>query len=454
MQNISFNSILWLEEILRERINPEIKLSLEGEVHRYWKVSIANYSSFLRIKVIDDLYKLGVQPQLPCGKTKTKNISNYNLDLTLFSPGLDDIACGLIIKKNYGYFLNYDVIGLTYWMLTRSEEVNDNHLHFDSHQRFKFISSHAHQHNYISYPIVDNWLELLKNIILDLQPRIKVLTTNYQLVPTHDVDRPARYCLIPRKILLKRILSSPIVHKDYLSLIKGLYVYMNSKEKINQLDPYNTFNWIMKESEKHGLQSTFNFMCSVTNKSYDVLYDCNNKLIRRLMRDINDRGHLIGLHPSYSSFDKPAVIESEANTLREILKQEEIKQSILGGRMHYLRWTLPNTPQGWELSQCQFDSTVAYSDHIGFRAGTCHSFTMFDPVNQRILKLRQRPLILMECSLISNHYMGLGYTKEAYNMISTIKSRVRKVGGNFTFLWHNSHLLSESDFEMYRFILE
>ena len=90
MQNISFNSILWLEEILRERINPEIKLSLEGEVNRYWKVSIANYSSFLRIKVIDDLYKLGVQPQLPCGKTKTKNISNYNLDLTLFSPGLDD----------------------------------------------------------------------------------------------------------------------------------------------------------------------------------------------------------------------------------------------------------------------------------------------------------------------------------------------------------------------------
>jgi len=63
----------------------------------------------------------------------------------------------------------------------------------------------------------------------------------------------------------------------------------------------------------------------------------------------------------------------------------------------------------WEQAGFQYDSTLSYADRPGFRCGTCHPYPMFDPMAQRPLRLIQRPLIAMECSVIAPRYLGLGY---------------------------------------------
>lgn len=92
-----------------------------------------------------------------------------------------------------------------------------------------------------------------------------------------------------------------------------------------------------------------------------------------------------------------------------------------------------------------YDSTGSYADMLGFRYGVCYEFSMFDFLQRQKLKLRQRPLIAMECSVIDERYMGLGYSDEALKIMQDLKEKCYRYNGNFSLLWHNSHLKSTED---------
>jgi hypothetical protein len=139
-----------------------------------------------------------------------------------------------------------------------------------------------------------------------------------------------------------------------------------------------------------------------------------------------------------------------AARLQRIAAEEGIQQPEWGGRMHFLRWHWPTTAHGWEQAGFHYDSTLSYADRPGFRCGTCHAYPMFDPVAQRQLQLIQRPLIVMECSVIAERYLGLGYGPDALALIQQLQQRCRAVGGQFTLLWHNSHFTRSEDRELYR----
>jgi hypothetical protein len=171
------------------------------------------------------------------------------------------------------------------------------------------------------------------------------------------------------------------------------------------------------------------------------------------MRRIHQRGHEIGLHPSYNTCSHPEIIVSEGQRLQRICAEEGIEQPHWGGRMHYLRWQWPTTAYGWEKAGFSYDSTLSYADRPGFRCGTCHPYSMFDPVAQRPLRLIQRPLIAMECSVISSVYLGLGYGNEALDLFKLLKNRCRAVAGQFTLLWHNNSLASDVDRQLYLKVL-
>ncbi len=162
------------------------------------------------------------------------------------------------------------------------------------------------------------------------------------------------------------------------------------------------------------------------------------------------RGHEIGLHSSSNTSHNPSAIASEAARLQRIATEEGIQQPEWGGRMHFLRWQWPTTAHGWEQAGFHYDSTLSYADRPGFRCGTCYAYPMFDPVAQRQLQLIQRPLIVMECSVIAKRYLGLDYGPAALALIQQLQQRCRAVGGQFTLLWHNSHFTRAEDRELYR----
>ena len=169
---------------------------------------------------------------------------------------------------------------------------------------------------------------------------------------------------------------------------------------------------------------------------------------------IHARGHEIGLHPSYGSYQKPEVIRAEAGRLRRIAREEGIEQPEWGGRMHYLRWEQPTTLRAWADAGMTYDSTLGYADRPGFRCGTCFEYPAFDPVAGQALPLGVRPLVAMECTVMAPRYMGLGAADAALAKFVQLKNACQAVGGCFTLLWHNSQLDSAAERALYEAVLQ
>lgn len=270
---------------------------------------------------------------------------------------------------------------------------------------------------------------------------------------SHDVDAPSRYGFGSAKSILKSMAGDVIKRRDIKGAMIAPWVRLNSGQKLHPADPFNTFDWLMDVSEANNLTSAFYFICGRTSK-LDASYEPEHPAIRELMRRMHQRGHEIGLHPSYGTYQKPQLIKQEADRLRAVLQDEGIKQNEFGGRMHYLRWEHPTTLQAWNDAGMTYDTTLSYADLPGFRCGTCFEYPAFNTITQQSLQIRIRPLIAMECTIIADRYMGLGYGAEAENKFAGLKDTCRRVSGCFTLLWHNSHFGSQSDRDMYVKVLK
>ena len=364
----------------------------------------------------------------------------------LAAPGVVRLPTPLIEKRGADTYIHYDILGLTYWMLARIEEIGRTDL--DNHDRFPATSSHAYKHGYLDRPLVGEWLHVLGQVIERQWVGVALRKQESKIFVTCDLDSPyeARVNLarLPRKVagdLLKRRSVGMAVG----SIARG---FRNQEPSSANDSHLAAIDWMMDVNERAGNRVAFYFITD-RNHRLDAHYRMDEPVIRQLLRRIHDRGHEIGLHPSYTSYADSERIVKEANILRSAMGAEGIRQPEIGGRQHFLRWSSPLTARNWVAAGLQYDSTLSYADRAGFRCGTCQEFQMFDPVHDRALVLRQRPLVLMECSVIADRYMGLGYSDEAFAVSHGFKSTCKKVGGIFTFLWHNSTLVGERDREFY-----
>ena len=69
--------------------------------------------------------------------------------------------------------------------------------------------------------------------------------------------------------------------------------------------------------------------------------------IRNLLKNINVCQHKIGLHPSFQTYRNPEQLKLEAARLRSVCNSLEIEQAQWGRRMHFLRWSHPETIVAW-----------------------------------------------------------------------------------------------------------
>jgi hypothetical protein len=440
--------LAWLEQLLRERISPSLALFFDPESQQ-WKLSCVASDATITLRQIPGLYQLGDSSALPCSNWDVGAEGFKSIEPLLPAPGCDEVHQPLLTATESGIHLNYDIPGLTYWMLARCEEVDLPAELLDNHERFPATASHAFRHGYLERPIVDEWLGILRQVILRLWPRLPLVQPQFQVVVSHDIDQPSAYAFGPRSQFLRNVAGDILKRKALAVARDRILVRATSNRHLHPCDPFNTFDWLMATSEAAGIRSAFYFICGRTSPSLDSQYEPEHPAIRHVMRRIHQRGHEIGLHPSYDTCAHPERIAREGQRLQRICKEEGIEQPQWGGRMHYLRWQFPTTAHGWEQAGFHYDSTLSYADRPGFRCGTCHPYPMFDPLVQRALRLIQRPLIAMECSVIDPSYLSLGYGTASLALFQGLKQRCQAVGGQFTLLWHNSHFNTAEDRELY-----
>ncbi|CDH29312.1 conserved hypothetical protein [Xenorhabdus bovienii str. Jollieti] len=447
MKSINSNILLWFQLIIRERFGIPINASY---TEKGIKLYLQKEEKYI---ILDELQSSFYSIDTKLSFT-TWNGCEEGWETILASPlpapTIKNLPKPLIEKKSYGHNIHYDIIGLTYWILSRIEEINKEQV-LDNHYRFPAIESHAYKNNYLNRPIVDEWLHILRQIIEKTWPNAVLKKHQFRFNATHDVDRPYRfkYCKLTK--LIKNIAGDVIRKKVFSSIIYAPFIKISNNKHVLNKDLYFTFDWIMNLSEKNNIKSEFYFICGRTDRTKDADYEIEDPLIRGLLRKIHSRGHVIGLHPSYSSFQDPQQIKEEFSRLQNVCAEENIKQKQYGGRMHYLRWSHPETLVAWNNAGLNYDSTLGYADRPGFRCGTCFEYPAINPLTNEILNIRIRPLIVMESSILK--YMNIKNTNDAKTLFLYYKNICKKFNGEFTLLWHNSELYNNKMREIYLALL-
>ena len=343
--------------------------------------------------------------------------------------------------------LPIDIFGSAFFMLSRYEEVVKKER--DEHDRFPAWASLAYQEGFLDRPIVNEYLEILWAYMKSLWPRIERKQRTFQMRVTCDVDHPYQDGLRNPMRQIRTIGGDLIRRKNPWLATKSALNYVASKFGNYSFDPYlSAIYWIMDVNEKAGNRVTFYFKAGQTDPQFDSAYSLDEPIARKLLRDIHDRGHEIGLHPSYHTYRDAKQLCSEAGNLRRVLEEERICQDILGSRQHYLRWDSAITPAILEKASIDYDTTLSFADHAGFRCGVCYEYPVYDWNSRGILHLIEHSLIVMDGTLLNECYMNFKLIT-AINYIVELRRKIQNYSGIFSLLWHNDYLFDESQVAIY-----
>ena len=342
---------------------------------------------------------------------------------------------------------SFDWLGTCFFLLSCYEEGVKSKR--DEHNRFPAIASLAYQNNFLDRPLVNEYLELVWNALQTLWPGIKRKTHSFTKNISCDLDTPYEYYVKNWKSALRKIGGDVFLRRNLKMAFNSTLNAAASSVKNYQFDPHSKLDWLMDVNEKAGNQMTFFIIAAQTAGHIDGHYQLEEPRIRDLLQRIHQRGHELGLHGSYNSYLNKMQISTEVNRLKNYLKSSQIHQKHMGNRQHYLRWSSLHTAAYLDAAGLRYDSSLSFADHAGFRSGTCFEYPMYDINKRQALSIKQRPLILMEQSILSDAYLGIKDPEQALNLMLLYKKTCAFYKGQFTLLWHNSNLTKQKEQSMY-----
>jgi peptidoglycan/xylan/chitin deacetylase (PgdA/CDA1 family) len=346
--------------------------------------------------------------------------------------------------------LPIDVFGSIFFLLTRYEELVSQAR--DDGDRFPASASLSHRFGLLNRPLANEYLEILWASLQRLWPGLRRRSRAYEVDLSHDVDAPFAVLGQSWSTILRSAAVDAVRRRAPDLAIRRLRAKSAGCAEAPQLDPNNTFAFIAATSERHGLQSTFFLMAGVSDPRFDSPYSLEEPPFAPLLSEIHARGHQLGLHPSYHTYRDGVRLKSEFDNLLRAAERLGIRQAAWGGRQHYLRFATPVTWRLYASVGLAYDATLSYADQPGFRCGTCYDFPVYDLEERQGLPLRERPLTVMEYTLLGDEYLRLA-PAAARERITSLAAACRRFAGTFSLLWHNNHLITRAQQRLYETIV-
>ncbi len=318
-------------------------------------------------------------------------------------------------------YCGIDIFASAFFMLTRWEEFlideKDNHGRTPDEKQFSVIN------NIHERAVVNEYTELLRNMSAYIGLN---LINNKTYLPkiTHDIDYFSRLNSLSKT--LKALFGDILIRKQIKRAFSTIKSYINIK-KGREDDPYETFDFLMDLSESIGETSTFYFIPAEKGEA-DFKYSISDKKVLSTILGIKNRGHSIGVHGAYRSYKNVKMFNEELNRFPTDFKIEEVRQ-------HFLRFENPTTWQIAEDLRLKTDSTLSFINHVGFRTGTCYTYSVFNILTRKKLQLKEYSLIVMEQALRRT----VSDENEFFKKIIELSDTVKKYKGTFVLLWHNSN---------------
>jgi hypothetical protein len=371
-------------------------------------------------------------PSLPAAPLAWLPVPDHSTEQRL--PVLFGSGDALVSGEPPTLELGVDVFGSCFFMLSRYEErvVPAR----DEFGRFPAAASVAAREGFLAVPLADAYTELLWSALRRLWPRLERKPRAYRIALTHDVDDPLAALGRGARARIRQLGADALRRRDPALMARRVRSWRGD----HRHDPYNTFGFLMDVSEQNGLASAFYFLATAgTASPHDPPYTLDDPWIRALLRRVHERGHELGFHAGFETYQDPDRTVEEFERLRRAAERDGVRQDEWGGRQHYLRWENPTTWSNWERAGLDYDTTLAFADRVGFRAGTCHEYRAYHLLERRPLRLRERPFQVMDATVFE--YMALS-PEAAHEAIVALARECRRYGGILSLLWHNSALMT------------
>jgi len=336
--------------------------------------------------------------------------------------------------------LGWDLLGSLVFMLTRYEEyVGIDQA--DIHDRFPSSAALMVRSGWYRHPVADMYLHAFAAILRQTWPGLDAKPSGYQgLLVGHDVDHPASPMLYHGAVRLRVLAGDLVKRRDPRLAARRASSFLPWTAPLAPHDPFNSFDFLMTESERTGVPSTFFFITADTATPYGSTFRVSDPWAARLLADIGRRGHFAALHGSYGSSCRAEQLAKEWRLLEDACKAippDRLRRSI---RQHYLRWRPGDSWRAQSEAGLLEDETLAFADTVGYRAGTARSYPAFDLAASRRLPIRVRPLHVMDAALAAAGG-GPSATEDAAEAAALeMRRRTGHYGGAFSILWHNSRL--------------
>lgn len=354
-------------------------------------------------------------------------------EMELHESTCNDITV-LFSHNNKAAALSFDVFAAVFYLLSRYEEYLGKPL--DRHANYQPENSILYKLKIHDIPVVEQWLELLKNVLQKNFPglRFKEHTAKFGLSFDVDIAFAYKNKSMPRSVggFARRLITF-----NFSEAIDQLFTLVNRRKDI-----YDTYEYIF--TSIHNKKPVFFFDMGDHGK-FDKNPSNKNKPFRNLIKNIS-RKAVIGIHPSYASNINTTLVAKEKNILEQITGN-----TITMSRQHYLKLKLPGSYNNLIRNNITEDFTQGYSSIYGFRAGTCNSFLFFNLLKNEPTSLRLYPFAYMDVTL--NNYLKLSI-EEAKKTVSKLIDIIYHYDGIFIPLWHNSTLCNCFEWKGWREVFE
>jgi len=329
--------------------------------------------------------------------------------------------------------LGFDLFAAAFYLLSRYEEYLPAPL--DLYGRFDHKSSVAYREQFLDQPLVNYWINQLRKLVAAKYPEAALKNPAFVFLPTYDIDEAWAF---KHKQWWR---SAGAALKD---LFAGRWKRFQLRRSVlnNQApDPFEAYAWMDDLHRPYAVQPIYFFLLAAKNARYD-----RNNLPEEIKMQTLVKHHAqlyaTGIHPSWQSGDRTALLQTEKETLEKI-SQVKITRS----RQHFIRFLLPQTYRLLIDAGIREDYSMGYGSINGFRASVASAFYWYDLERETATNLKLYPFCFME----ANAYYEQRLTPaEALEEMRHYLAVTKACGGILCTIWHNTFLGTEEKFRGWR----
>lgn len=248
---------------------------------------------------------------------------------------------------------------------------------------------------------------------------------NHMVICSHDID----VYFTSRLQTLKRLLKNLIIS---ISAAPSRSFFLDNLAEICKLllgkrvgDFLPAF---LPAFKNYDFRSTF-FVIAESHHRRDANYKLEQIIFR--LREILKECGALALHGSYES-----VVEADDLCSEVLALEKYTKVRPLGSRQHWLRFeSHEKLFRNIAKSGLLYDSTLGFSETIGFRNGAGFAFPPYDFTREEPYPFLEIPLVVMDTAL---HYASQSSPQRSLELAEAVLDESRRWGwGGVAILWHN-----------------